>query len=122
MRKFLNLIILSAVFFIGQGSVWAQSKPVTGPKTISRFSPVPSPPKSPNLHAVNQHLREKMLQIPKWMKAGKMTKLEARSAWAQIKIVREKEVGFTARNKMAEITPGQKAELDNLLTGINPSR
>lgn len=79
------------------------------------------PPKPPiqalnsNLHSVNIRLRQQMRQIQRDLKAGKITKDQAKAAWEKLRSVRRQELEYFRQNGQKEITADQKGQLSSVL-------
>lgn len=72
-------------------------------------------PAAPNLHAINQELRQQMREINKYMSLKKLDREQAKAAMNVLRMVRQKELEFFRENGKDEITPVQKTQLKNLL-------
>ncbi len=92
-------------------SVQAQVKTAGSNKASTRVAVSNS-----NIHSVNIVLRQQMRQIPKDLKAGKITKAQAQAAWENLKNVRRQELEFFKQNGQKEITPEQKTQLEQTLS------
>lgn len=107
-----GVLLLSALVF---GPAFAQKKPdETGPARIQ--GPVSGAlAQNSNLHSLNLRLRRQMRQIQKDLRAGKITKIQAKAAWEKLKTVRRQELDYFRRNGQKEITADQKNQLNTTL-------
>jgi hypothetical protein len=64
---------------------------------------------------VNVRLRQQMRQVRKDLKAGKITKDQAKAAWEKFKGIRVQELQFFKQNGQKEITADQKNQLNAIL-------
>ncbi len=99
--------------FPGSTPVFAQNKqafPRTTP-TFLQSKGTDAVSKKPNFSAFNTQLREKMAQVTKDYRAGKLTKQEARDKKIKLMEVRRKALGFSRQNSGKDISADQKNEL-----------
>lgn len=105
-----------SMFLTGTSKAGAQPTPVVSPqasvagKVASHGSTLNS-----NMHAVNLILRQQMRQIPKDLKAGKITKVQAQTAFQNLKNLRKQELEFFKQNGTKEITVDQKSQMISTL-------
>jgi len=117
MKRFFSFKAL--VFLAGMtGLALAQNKPMVA-------SPTPLLPSSsrgkisttsPNAHSVNLQVRAQMQQIQKDLKSGKLTKDQAKSAFSNLKAMRQQEIKYFHQNGQKEITPDQKNQMEKTLS------
>jgi hypothetical protein len=117
--KWLTVFILVIPMGIGL----AQTKP-TGLKGTPQTTPVihsgtggstQGIASNSNVHSVNVRLRQQMRQVRKDLKAGKITKDQAKAAWEKFKGIRVQELQFFKQNGQKEITADQKNQLNAIL-------
>ena len=72
-----------------------------------------------NIHSVNVRLKQQMRQVRKDLKAGKLTKDQAKAAFAKFKSIRQQELQFFRQNGKKEITSDQKNQLNAALDQNN---
>jgi hypothetical protein len=119
-------IFTASIYLAWTGSAWAQNKPgspsislqfkstpvIGGPVNgVAKFSDIHSPAQDSNAHSMNLVLRHQMRHISKDFKNGKITKIQAQTAWENLKNIRKQELGFFKQNGKKEITAGQKSQL-----------
>jgi hypothetical protein len=75
-------------------------------------TPVPYKSANPQTHQINLRLRNQWTLVQKGIKSGKFTKEQGASFRADLKSVREQEVGFFKQNKSHELTADQQSQLD----------
>ncbi len=63
------------------------------------------------MHAVNLVIRQQMRQIPKDLKAGKITKAQAQADWENLRNIRKQELEYFKQNGQKEITANQKSQI-----------
>jgi hypothetical protein len=71
--------------------------------------------KNSHLHQVNLRIRDQKRQIAKDLKAGKLTKEQAKANFLKLKETRKKELEFTRQNRNKELTAEQRGYLDKML-------
>jgi hypothetical protein len=118
-------VFAAFIYMVGTGWALAQNKPVSTsglplakPTLIQgslKASGAHSPALNSNVHSVNLVLRQQMRQIPKDLKAGKITKAQAQTAMENLKNIRKQELEFFKQNNQREITPDQKSQLTAIL-------
>jgi hypothetical protein len=78
--------------------------------------------KNSHLHQVNLRIRDQKRQIAKDLKAGKLTKEQAKASFLKLKDARKKELEFTRQNRNKELTTEQRGHLDKMLDQNGGSR
>jgi len=122
------------------GAAWAQTGEVNGAGTaFGKAKPTPivwpkgkpgaasavhAPAPNTNMHGLNMKLRQQMRQVRIDLKAGKLTKEQAKAAFEKLKAVRMQENQYFRQNGQKDITADQKSQLEQMLDqayGSNPS-
>jgi hypothetical protein len=90
--------------------------------TSSSSSGASIPPRTLSpLHQLSQKTWHQMIQIQMDLKSGKMTQAQAKTVRAQIKAVREQELGFLKANGNHQLTGDQFTQLNGQLDTVNQS-
>ncbi|GEM_PF-6521273 len=68
-----------------------------------------------NQHGINLQIRERMAQIRKGLKSGRLTRGQAKTEMASLKDIRRQELEYFRQNGRKEITLDQKNQLQQQL-------
>jgi hypothetical protein len=114
--KIVTTYVMAAVMALPVGFAFAQNQ--QGPKAKpTHVSLGKGDIKNSHLHQVNLRIQDQKRQIAKDLKAGKLTKEQAKEAFLKLKETRKKELEFTRQNRNKELTGEQKGHLDKMLDG-----
>jgi hypothetical protein len=114
MRK-ITAYALAAVMVLPAGLAFAQNQ-AGGPKARpTHVSSGKGSIKNSNLHQVNLRIRDQKRQIAKDLRAGKITKEQAKTAFLKLKETKKKQLEFTRQNRNKELTVEQRGHLDRML-------
>ncbi len=114
-----KIILLAASMVCFGDQVWGQSKPASTTQVTPIVHHLVSNQVSragSNIHSVNIVLRQQMRQIQKDRKSGKLTEVQAKAAWENLKSLRRQELEYFKQNGEKEITSEQKSELTSALS------
>jgi hypothetical protein len=113
--KKITIYALTAIMAMPAGFVFAQNQ-AGGPKARpTRVSSGKDGIKNSNLHQVNLRIRDQKRQIAKDLRAGKLTKEQAKAAFLKLKETKKKQLEFTRQNRNKELTVEQRGRLDKML-------
>jgi Flp pilus assembly protein TadB len=112
--KYTVILLVTALLVLPVGSAWAQGKPDKG-KGVPVRGAVQA--KNPNSHEVQKQLRQRIKQTQMDLKAGKITKAQAKTRRDNLNSVHRQASKFRRQNAGKDLTDAQRDQLKANLGG-----
>lgn len=110
-KRFIKFIVFFCALFMNQSMIFALPQPTPVNVHIQR---------SP-MEKVVIRLRQQNIQIQRDLRAGKLTKDQAKSLKAQVETIRKQEITFLKQNGTKTLTDAQVVQLNGQLNALSKS-